>query len=242
MGSSKARLRREFADILGQVGAYLRFLEEMGCTGFDDSSKLWEVPGTVREERTAISESLDEIRTELGDCRRCRLWEKRTRLVFGAGNPHAKLVFVGEGPGFEEDQQGEPFVGAAGRLLTKIIDAIQLSREQVYICNIVKCRPPGNRNPRPDEIEACLPFLERQIAAIQPDGICALGTVAAQTLLKSDAPISKLRGKVHFYQGIQVFPTYHPAYLLRNPGKKRAVWEDMQRLMKEMEKWKARKS
>jgi DNA polymerase len=138
-----------------------------------------------------------------------------------------------EGPGFDEDQKGEPFVGAAGQLLTKIVAAINLSREQVYICNIIKCRPPGNRNPESDEIESCLPFLERQIAAIQPDFICALGKFAAQTLLKSDVPISRLRGRFYDHNGIKVLPTYHPAYLLRNPEKKREVWQDMQMLMKE---------
>jgi DNA polymerase len=153
--------------------------------------------------------------------------------VFGSGHAAAKLVFVGEGPGFEEDQKGEPFVGAAGQLLTRIIAAINLSRRQVYICNIIKCRPPGNRNPETDEIEACLPFLERQIAAIQPDIICALGKFAAQTLLHSDVPISRLRGRFYDYNGIKLLPTYHPAYLLRNPDKKREVWEDMKMLMKE---------
>jgi uracil-DNA glycosylase family 4 len=169
----------------------------------------------------------------LGDCRRCRLANERTCIVFGEGDPRAKLVFVGEGPGFEEDRQGKPFVGAAGQLLTRIIEAIKLSRSQVYICNIIKCRPPENRNPMPDEIKCCSPFLERQIAAIQPDFICALGTFAAQTLLQTATPISRLRGRFHQYRGIKVLPTYHPAYLLRNPDKKRDVWEDMKMLMKE---------
>jgi DNA polymerase len=140
---------------------------------------------------------------------------------------------VGEGPGFEEDRQGKPFVGAAGQLLTRIIEAIKLSRSQVYSCNIIKCRPPENRNPKPDEIKRCSPFLERQIAAIQPDFICALGTFAAQRLLQTTTPISRLRGRFHQYRGIKVLPTYHPAYLLRNPDKKRDVWEDMKMLMKE---------
>ena len=145
----------------------------------------------------------------------------------------AKLVFVGEGPGFEEDQQGLPFVGPAGQLLTRIIEAIKLDRTQVYICNVIKCRPPGNRNPQPDEINACFPFLERQLASIQPDFIVALGTFAAQTLLGTATPISRLRRRFHDYNGIKVLPTYHPAYLLRNPDKKRDVWEDMKMLMKE---------
>ena len=150
------------------------------------------------------------------------------------GDPRARLVFVGEGPGYEEDQKGEPFVGAAGQLLTKIIQAIQLSRSEVYICNIVKCRPPGNRNPTQDEMAACLPFLRRQLSAVAPDFICALGSVAARTLLETETPISKLRGHFHHYMGIRVMPTYHPAYLLRNPEKKREVWEDMKMLMKAM--------
>ena len=154
---------------------------------------------------------------------------ERKNIVFGAGNPKAKLVFVGEGPGFEEDRQGQPFVGPAGQLLTRIIEAMKLTREQVYICNIIKCRPPGNRNPEPDEIRTCFPFLERQIAAIQPEFICALGTFAAQTLLGTDIPISKLRRRFHEHGGIRVLPTY----LLRNADKKRDVWEDIKMLMKE---------
>jgi uracil-DNA glycosylase len=181
------------------------------------------------------SETLKGIRTDLGDCRRCRLSKSRKNIVFGTGDPAARLMLVGEGPGFEEDQSGEPFVGAAGRLLTRIIEAIHQSREQVYICNIIKCRPPGNRNPMPDEIEVCFPFLKRQIASVKPDIICALGTFAAQTLLETRAPISKLRGCFHDYSGIKVLPTYHPAYLLRNPDKKRDVWEDMKKLMKALD-------
>ena len=142
-------------------------------------------------------------------------------------------MFVGEGPGFEENRMGKPFVGAAGQLLTNIIDAIGLDRESVYICNIIKCRPPGNRNPLPDEINACFPFLERQLKVIKPDIICALGTFAAQTLLNSKTPISKLRGRFHDYKGMKLMPTYHPAYLLRNPDKKRDVWEDMKKVMEE---------
>ncbi|MEE8398472.1 MAG: uracil-DNA glycosylase [Desulfobacterales bacterium] len=181
-----------------------------------------------------MSETLDDIIDDLGDCHRCPLAKDRTKIVFGVGNPDAKLVFVGEGPGYDEDKQGEPFVGRAGQLLTKIIQAMNLTREQVYICNIVKCRPPGNRNPSPDEITTCSPFLKRQLMTIQPDFICALGTFAAQTLLNTTVPISKLKGHFHDYMGIQLMPTFHPAYLLRNAGKKRDVWEDMQKLMKAM--------
>jgi DNA polymerase len=178
-------------------------------------------------------ETLGDIRADLGDCRRCKLSDRRTNIVFGAGDADARLVFVGEGPGFDEDQQGEPFVGKAGQLLMKIIQAIKLDRSQVYICNIIKCRPPGNRTPEPDEIETCFPYLKRQLAAVRPDFIVALGAVAAQTLLKTTTPISILRGRFHEFEGISVLPTYHPAYLLRNEDKKRDVWEDMKILMKE---------
>jgi DNA polymerase len=177
-------------------------------------------------------ETLDAIRRDIGDCRRCRLSKTRKRIVFGAGNPHARLVFVGEGPGYDEDLSGEPFVGEAGQLLTKIILAMKLTREEVYICNVIKCRPPGNRNPEADEIKTCAPFLKRQIAAVKPEFVCALGTFAAQNLLKTAEPISRLRGKFYDYKGIQVMPTFHPAYLLRNPSKKREVWEDVQKVMR----------
>jgi len=212
----------------------LRFLSEAGCQGFDCSRESLETIETWGN-RAVMNETLEDIRAALGDCRRCRLYDGRNNIVFGVGNPHARLVFVGEGPGFEEDKRGEPFVGAAGQLLTRIIKAIKLNRSQVYICNIVKCRPSGNRNPMKDEIAACSPFLRRQIKAIAPDFICALGTIAARTLLETDAPISKLKGRFHDYMGIKVLPTYHPAYLLRNPDKKRDVWEDMKILMKEMD-------
>lgn len=176
--------------------------------------------------------SLEKIREEMGECRRCPLWHVRTNLVFGEGNPNADVVFVGEAPGADEDLQGRPFVGKAGQLLTRIITAMGLTRKDVYICNILKCRPPGNRDPRPDEIAQCEPFLIQQIHAIKPKVICALGTFAARTLLKTDAPITVLRGRFHSYQGIPLMPTYHPAYLLRNPSAKKQVWEDVQKVMK----------
>ena len=178
---------------------------------------------------------LEAVRTELGDCRRCPLGDRRQHLVFGEGNPSAELVFVGEAPGADEDAQGRPFVGRAGQLLTKIIAAMGLKREEVYICNILKCRPPGNRNPLPDEIAACEPFLIRQLGVIRPRVICAMGSIAAHALLKSEAPISVLRGRFHSYQGIPLMPTYHPAYLLRNPGAKKQVWEDVQGIMKRLD-------
>jgi DNA polymerase len=164
---------------------------------------------------------------------RCKLARGRTHIVFGQGNPAARLVFVGEGPGQEEDLAGEPFVGAAGQLLTKIIEAMRLRREDVYIANVVKCRPPGNRVPEEDEIASCSPFLRRQIAAIRPVFVCTLGACAAQTLLRTRTPISRLRGRFHEVDGVKVLPTFHPAYLLRNPEHKREVWEDMKLLMNE---------
>ena len=179
--------------------------------------------------------SLEELRAEIGDCQRCRLCEKRNSIVFGAGNPNAEIVFVGEGPGYEEDKQGEPFVGRAGQLLTQIITkGMQLQREDVYIANVVKCRPPENRNPEPDEIAACEPFLLKQLELIKPRVIIALGKFAAQTLLQDTTPITRLRGKWQSYHGIKLMPTLHPAYLLRNPKEKRLVWEDIKAVLREM--------
>ena len=225
----------DFAATVAQIKNRLRHLAATGCRGFDCSETSLKTIKTWEHKITSAPETLKVIRNDLGDCRRCRLSGSRKNIVFGSGDPHAKLVFVGEGPGHEEDQRGEPFVGSAGQLLTKIIHAINYTREQVYICNIIKCRPPGNRNPRPDEIKACAPFLERQIAAIKPDLICALGTFAAQTLLETHKPISKLRGSFHQYRGIRLLPTYHPAFLLRNSAKKRDVWEDMKKLMQALD-------
>ena len=223
-----------FNSAIEEVKNHLRFLAASGCRGFDCSKKSLNTIESWGSKQTSLPETLESIRTDLGDCRRCGLCDGRKNIVFGEGNHSAKLVFVGEGPGYEEDKRGRPFVGAAGKLLTKIIQAIKLTREQVYICNIIKCRPPKNRNPLPDEIKACFPFLQRQIAALKPDFICALGTFAAQTLLETKKPISKLRSNFHNYNGIKVLPTYHPAYLLRNSDKKRDVWEDMKMLMNEM--------
>jgi len=184
---------------------------------------------------TVLSDALDSLRNEMGDCKRCPLGKTRKNLVFGEGNARAGLVFVGEAPGADEDEQGRPFVGRAGQLLTRIIQAMGFKREDVYICNILKCRPPGNRNPQQEEIAACEPFLLRQIRAISPRFICALGTFATRTLLKSDSPITSLRGRFHDYHGIRLMPTYHPAYLLRNPDAKKLVWQDVQMIMKEWE-------
>lgn len=182
-----------------------------------------------------VASNLEELRAAIGDCRRCKLCSGRTHLVFGVGSPRAKLMFVGEGPGRDEDLQGEPFVGRAGQLLTDIITkGIGLKREDVYIANVVKCRPPDNRNPEPDEVAACEPFLKKQIEIISPEIIVALGKFAVQTLLQSKMPITKLRGNWHTYQGIKLMPTFHPAYLLRNPADKKLVWEDIKKVIKEM--------
>ncbi len=179
----------------------------------------------------AAEELLVEIRADIGDCTRCKLHRLgRTQIVFGVGNPRAELMFVGEAPGQDEDRQGEPFVGRAGQLLTKIIEAIGLRREDVYIANVIKCRPPQNRNPEPDEVASCEPFLFRQIDAIKPRVIVALGTFAAQCLLKTSDPISRMRGRVFRYRGAQLIPTFHPAFLLRSPERKRDVWEDMKKV------------
>ena len=194
------------------------------------TADLFVAPGLRR------ASTLEELRAELGDCQRCKLCNGRTHIVFGVGNPHARLMFVGEGPGRDEDLQAEPFVGRAGQLLTEIITkGMKLRRADVYIANVIKCRPPENRNPEPDEIAACQPFLLRQIEIIQPKVLVALGTFAAQTLLGMKTPISRLRGHWYDYHGIKLMPTLHPAYLLRNPNDKRLVWEDIKMVLRELE-------
>jgi uracil-DNA glycosylase len=181
-------------------------------------------------ERVA-NDSLTRIREDIGDCTRCKLHKGRTKLVFGVGNPKAELMFVGEGPGRDEDMQGEPFVGRAGKLLTQMIEAMSLSRQDVYIANVVKCRPPENRLPEKDEITTCSPFLLRQIEVIQPKVICCLGSCSAQTLLQTTQGISKFRGEWLDFRGTKLMATYHPAYLLRNPSAKGEVWKDLQKIM-----------
>jgi uracil-DNA glycosylase len=181
------------------------------------------------------TDDLPALQTFIGNCTRCKLHSGRTNLVFGVGDPNAELMFIGEGPGADEDAKGEPFVGRAGQLLTDIIErGMGMQRTEVYICNVVKCRPPGNRNPEPDEVEACEPFLFRQIEIVKPRVIVGLGTFAVQSVLKIKTPISKLRGNWHEVRGIKMMPTFHPAYLLRNPGDKRLVWSDIQEVMKSL--------
>jgi len=245
-----------------QLLEHLKFAAELGVAGVS-RDPVWraraETPGGANEDSHPGSQSNHEpatvaaplafsknsadalaaVRAEIGDCTRCKLHTLgRTQIVFGVGNPNADLMFVGEAPGADEDIQGIPFVGRAGQLLTKIIEAIGLSRDDVYIANVIKCRPPGNRNPEQDEVETCEPFLFQQIDIIKPKVIVALGKFGAQTLLRTLDPISRLRGRVFTYRGAKLVPTFHPAYLLRNPASKREVWEDMKlvrRLLQEAE-------
>ena len=232
--------------------AHLEFFEELGAEGFS-RDPAWRFRGPVpAEPRSGANEpapvanepapgaasstdattpnTLTRIREELGDCTRCKLHQGRTTLVFGVGRPDADLLFVGEAPGRDEDQQGEPFVGRAGQLLTKIIESIGLTRDQVYIANVIKCRPPNNRNPELDEVRTCEPFLFQQLDVIRPRVVVALGAFAVRTLLGSDQSISQLRGQVFDYRGAKLVPTFHPAFLLRSPDRKRDVWEDMKKV------------
>jgi uracil-DNA glycosylase len=230
-------------EAIAAVQSYIHYLQRLGVTALPvtlaapvrteaaalparASATTRPAQGAARDAEPAVR--LAQLAAAVHDCRKCGLHRGRTQVVFGTGDPTAALVFIGEAPGHDEDVQGEPFVGAAGQLLNRIIAAIGLRREQVYILNIIKCRPPQNRNPQPDEIAACWPILQAQLACLRPRIICALGTFAAQTLLQTEERISRLRGRFHRLGDIQVMPTYHPAFLLRNPQYKRAVWEDMQ--------------
>jgi uracil-DNA glycosylase len=227
----------------GHLKDHLQFAAELGVPGVSRDPAWRRRPsdaGTAvassgaDSERAPLAfsrnaaEALTAVRADIGDCTRCKLHgQGRRQIVFGVGNPDADLMFVGEAPGADEDLQGIPFVGRAGQLLTKIIEAIDLKREDVYIANVIKCRPPGNRNPEQDEVETCEPFLFQQIDIIRPKVIVALGTFAARALLRTLDPISRLRGRVYDYRGAKLIPTFHPAYLLRNPASKRETWEDM---------------
>lgn len=236
------------ADSREQLAEHLRFLGELGVDGFR-RDRVWagrpgergegrgereekpEVRSPEPEVRVDPVTELAAIRDDIGDCTRCKLCSLgRKQIVYGVGSPTAGLMFVGEAPGRDEDIQGIPFVGRAGQKLTQIIEAIGLKRDEVYIANVIKCRPPENRNPEPDEVDTCEPFLFRQIDTIKPRVIVALGTFAARSLLKTDAPISRLRGRVYDYRGAQLVPTFHPAYLLRNPSCRRDVWDDMKKV------------
>jgi len=218
-------IKTELLKITRGLKATVAHQAELGVDGFD----------SARMEEEGILENgtftLADIRAQMGDCKLCELHKKRTQIIFGEGPEDAELMFVGEAPGRDEDIKGVPFVGRAGQLLTRIIKAMQYTREEVYITNVNKCRPPNNRDPKPEEVSACEPFLVQQIQVIKPKVIVALGRWAAQTLLKTTAPIGRLRGNFHDYHGISLMPTYHPAAILRNPHHKKPVWDDMQKVM-----------
>jgi len=231
---------------MNQLAEHLRFYQELGVTGISRDAKWRRRDDSARPSADAAAEAeaipvtlarttveaLASIRQDLGDCTRCKLHTQgRKQIVFGVGNPTADLMFVGEAPGADEDAQGIPFVGRAGQLLTKMIEAMGFARDEVYIANVLKCRPPGNRNPEPDEIATCEPFLFRQLASVEPKVVIALGAFAARTLLKTDAPISRLRGRVFDYRGAKLIPTFHPSFLLRSPGYKREAWEDLKKAL-----------
>ncbi|MBI5143952.1 MAG: uracil-DNA glycosylase [Candidatus Omnitrophica bacterium] len=220
---------RELSQILQAVKSYLALERESGVEEHF-------LKGVIKKESLGgrLSSDLESLKREVRNCTRCDLHATRRNVVFGSGNPKARVLFIGEAPGEEEDIQAMPFVGRAGQLLTKIIEAIGLKRQDVYIANILKCRPPNNRMPLPTEILACEENIQRQIEIIKPKVICTLGKFASQTLLKTQVPISSLRGKFQDYNGIKVMPTFHPAYLLRYPQDKRKVWEEMKKVMKEL--------
>ena len=234
------------SDPRDQFAEHLKFFGELGVAGYRKDS-LWSARAESKEPIVEIGgrvpfyengkmapdpiSELAAIREDIGDCVRCKLCTLgRKQIVFGVGNPNADLMFVGEAPGRDEDIQGIPFVGRSGQKLTQIIEAIGLKREDVYIANVIKCRPPENRNPEPDEVEQCEPFLFRQVDIIKPKVIVTLGTFAAKSLLRSTEPISRLRGRVYEYRGAKLVPTFHPAFLLRNPSCRREVWEDMKKV------------
>ncbi|MBV8827866.1 MAG: uracil-DNA glycosylase [Acidobacteriaceae bacterium] len=226
-----------------QIRSYLEFYRDLGIDSIyrrsDALATCPAKPDVALPDLAPKVDGLDQIRLDIGDCKRCRLSEKRTNIVFGSGNETAKLVFVGEGPGADEDEQGLPFVGRAGQLLTQMIDntaakeGIPITRAEVYICNVVKCRPPENRTPQPDEMEICGQFLYRQLMTIRPKAICALGSTAMKALLNSKEGITRLRGKWHKWRDIPVMITYHPSYLLRqyNQTARREAWEDLKALL-----------
>lgn len=221
----------EYLRVIASVKSYVEEQMELGFLS---------TPASEVRDAGSVSlveyKSMEDIRAAVENCQKCPLHKTRTNTVPGAGDEKARLVFVGEAPGADEDRQGVPFIGRAGQKLTQIIEAIGLSRSEVYITNVLKCRPPGNRNPLPEEIQACEPYLIAQLRLMEPKVICALGTFAAQTLLRSDQRISRLRGRFHMYQGIKLMPTYHPAFLLRSPKFKRDVWEDVQKVRAEYDK------
>lgn len=236
--------RAEIKEIIGHVKGLITANQEMGMEPPPISKEALKNRDMetqaypVFQDEIGHLTSLEELRAFIGECQGCKLSTGRTHLVFGEGAPNARLVFVGEGPGKDEDLAGKPFVGEAGALLTRIIQAMGLQRDQVYICNVVKCRPPNNRDPEKDEIKACLPFLKQQLRIIRPEIICTLGRIATQELLGHEFRITRERGQWHAYEDIPLMPTYHPAYILRNPSKARElkgqVWKDIQEIMKHL--------
>jgi DNA polymerase len=220
------------SDVASQLAAYARFLGSLSSIGVRPPAAIAE-PESAGADAAGDAPSLEAVRESIGDCQRCRLAKGRKTIVFGQGNPQAELMFVGEAPGAEEDEQGLAFVGRAGQLLTDIVEkGLRMKRSEVFIANVIKCRPPQNRNPEPDEILACQPFLEAQIRAIRPRVLVGLGKFGAQWLLRTAEPITRLRGRVGERDGIVVMPTYHPAYLLRNPAAKKDVWADMKEVLR----------
>ena len=229
------KLRKEIHDALSAARSQFEYLSDLGFESQSIRSSAAAQPPVAVNNGEAQPQTLGAVQAELGECQRCALAKTRTNIVFGVGNPNARLVFVGEAPGREEDLKGEPFVGEAGRLLDKILNAMGMQRDEVYICNVLKCRPPNNRDPLPEEVETCEVFLMRQIEAIKPQVIVGLGRFAVHSLLKTRTPISRIRGEWQSYQGVPMMPTYHPAYLLRNPEGKRDVWEDMKDVLRRLQ-------
>jgi len=231
--------REELRSLVAGFRVHLEARQRSGLLGVPATIAVKQPPPLVPPRASAGDEpakkvgapGLQAVRDELGDCQRCRLKGGRKQIVFGVGNPEAELVFVGEAPGADEDRLGEPFVGAAGQLLDKMIEAMGFRRSDVYICNVIKCRPPENRNPEPDEVASCEPFLKKQLSVLRPRMIVTLGKFAAHCLLRVDTPITRLRGTWKSYEGIQLMPTYHPAFLLRDPSRKRECWADLQQVV-----------
>lgn len=218
---------KELAELVDSLSDWLRYQRRLGWRGLPAGIATPPEEPAQPDERPTLA----EIRAEMGDCRRCKLYTSRTHLVFGEGAPDARLMFVGEAPGADEDQQGLPFVGAAGQLLNNLLSKLGLRREEVYIANVIKSRPPGNRDPEADEIAACLPFLDKQIQAIRPRVIVTLGRIAAHALLNTKEPLTRLRGHWQRYRDIRLMPTFHPSYLLRAPRERKKTWTDMQQVM-----------
>lgn len=219
---------RELRQLAAGLSQWLRYQRRLGLKALPGEVGARPKEETGREEKIP---TLEEIRAEMGKCRRCKLYPGATKLVFGDGNPDADLMFIGEAPGADEDLQGLPFVGAAGQLLNNLLSKLGLRREEVYITNVVKSRPPGNREPEPDEIEACRPFLLKQIEAVRPRVIVTLGRVATQVVLRTKEPLTRIRGRWQRYDHIRVMPTFHPSYLLRFPKERHKTWVDMQQVM-----------